>query len=106
MTWQEVLVWVFGGPGAGIIIYAALEEWGSKLSPKAKRYISIFGTIGLVAAAYGVSVWFGFVDNPPNTVKAWIEQVAPLALTALGMSQIIHGERQLTYKQNDNVTTT
>lgn len=94
MDLKTILNWVVGGPGAGILIYAALEEWGTALSPKGKRYVVIFGTAILVSACYAASVYAGYNPKPADA-QAWIEALAPPILTALGVSQIVHGERQL-----------
>ena len=94
MDWKTVLEWLFAGPGAGILAYAALEEWGGSLAPKAKRYIAILGIAVVVSLGYAASVWWGY--NPaPVDVKAWIEAVAPLIVIATGVSQLIHGARDL-----------
>ena len=94
MDWKTILDWVVAGPGAGIIAYAALEEWGKALTPKAKRYVSILGTAALVAAGYAASVWWGYHEAPVDA-KAWIEAIAPLIVVATGVSQLVHGAKQL-----------
>ena len=98
MTWEEVLKWIFGGPGAAIIVYAALEEWGQNLPAIYKRYIAVLGTPLLVAGGYAAAVWWGYVENP-GPWKAWVAAVAPLGITALGLNQIIHGEKQIRPKR-------
>ena len=94
MDWKAILEWLFLGPGAGVAVYAAMEEWGGALQPKVKRYVSIVGTAVVVALAYGASVWWGY--NPaPADARAWIEAIAPLIVVATGVSQVIHGARKL-----------
>jgi len=94
MDWKTILEWVVAGPGAGIIAYAALEEWGKALSAKAKRYISIAGVAVLVTAGYAAAVWWGYREVPVDA-KAWIEAIAPFIVVATGVSQMIHGAKQL-----------
>lgn len=94
MSVQAILNWIIGGGGAGVIVYAAIEEWGQGLSAKTKRYVAIFGTAALVTLCYVASVAAGYNPQPADA-QGWIEALAPIILTALGVSQVIHGERQL-----------
>lgn len=94
MDVQTVLTWIVGGGGAGVLSYALIEEFGSGLTSRAKRYLAIVLTALLGAGAYAASVWLGYVPAP-ETAQGWVEALAPVAFTAFGLSQIIHGERQL-----------
>ncbi len=94
MDLQTVLAWVISGGGAGILAYLALEEFGEFLEPKVKRYLAIAFTAVLGGGAYALAVWAGYVPTPVDA-QGWIEALSPVLFAAFGLSQIIHGERNL-----------
>ena len=94
MDLKTLLVWIISGGGSGVLAYALLEELGAALSPKAKRYVAIASTALLGVTGYMLAAWLGYV-TAPITTQGWIEVLSPIILTAFGLSQVIHGARQL-----------
>ena len=94
MDLKTVLTWIVSGGGAGVIAYLLLDELGAYVAPRTKRYIAIALTAGLGTLGYAAAVWLGYVPTPVDA-QAWIEALSPVLFAAFGLSQIIHGERDL-----------
>lgn len=94
MDLQTVLVWIISGGGGGVLAYALLEEFGANLTPKGKRYVAIAGTAVIGVLAFLAAAWLGYMAMPV-TPEAWVEALSPIILAAFGVSQIVHGARQL-----------
>ena len=92
---KEVLAWIVTGPGAGIAAYWILEEFGESIEPeRTKRRVALALTAAIAAACAGASVWMGYMPTP-ETAQGWVGIVGSAIAVSFGMSQMIHGERDL-----------
>ena len=96
MELQEFLRWVVSGGGAGIIAYYILSRWGwySQQNAERKRYLAILVTFVLADVFWLAMVWAGYNAAPANAL-GWVEQLFLVGTTAFGLSQIVHGARDL-----------
>jgi len=96
MNLNEFLRWAVSGGGAGIIAYFLLGKWRwfSAQDAERKRYVAIAATFLLADALYLALVFAGY-DAMPVGVLGWIEALFLTGTTAFGLSQVIHGARDL-----------
>ena len=96
MELTEFLRWAVSGGGAGIIAYFLLGKWAwfSAQTAEHKRYVAIAATFLLADALYLALVFAGY-DAMPVGVLGWVEQLFLVGTTAFGLSQVIHGARDL-----------
>ena len=96
MELKEFLRWAVSGGGAGIIAYFLLGKWAwfSAQTAEHKRYVAIAATFLLADALYLALVFAGY-DAMPVGVLGWVEQLFLVGTTAFGLSQVIHGARDL-----------
>lgn len=102
MELKEFLIWLTSGSGAGVAAYAlvgplvaTLEKLTQfALTSKAKRYLSL-ALAGVVASgAYWGTAALGYVVAPVGA-QAWLEALFSVVAVAIGLSQAIHGARNL-----------
>ena len=92
---KEVFAWIVTGPGAGTLAYLLIQEFGERIeSARAKRHIAFGLTAGIAAAFAGASVWMGYMPTP-ETAQGWVGIIGSAWAVSFGMSQVIHGERDL-----------
>lgn len=92
---EEVLAWIVSGPGAGIAAYWILEEFGESLQPeRTKRRVALALTAIIAMLCAGASVWMGYIPTP-ETAQGWVGVMGSAIAVSFGMSQMIHGERDL-----------
>ena len=92
---KEVFAWVVSGPGAGILAYLLIQEFGEKIEPeRTKRHIAFALTAAIAAIFAGLSVWMGYIPAP-ETAQGWVGIIGSAWAVSFGMSQAIHGERDL-----------
>lgn len=96
MELKEFLRWAVSGGGAGIIAYFLLGKWRwfAAQDAERKRYVAIAATFLLADALYLALVFAGY-DAMPVGVLGWIEALFLTGTTAFGLSQVIHGARDL-----------
>ena len=96
MELKEFLRWAVSGGGAGVLAYWLLSKWPwfSAQSAERKRYVAIAATFLLADALYLALVFAGY-DAMPVTALGWVEQLFLVGTTAFGLSQVIHGARDL-----------
>ncbi len=96
MELQEFLRWVVSGGGAGIIAYYILSrwEWYARQNAERKRYLAILVTFVLADVFWLAMVWAGYNAAPANAL-GWVEQLFLVGTSAFGLSQVIHGARDL-----------
>lgn len=96
MNLNEFLRWAVSGGGAGIIAYFLLGKWRwfAAQDAERKRYVAIAATFLLADALYLALVFAGY-DAVPVSALGWIEQLFLTGTTAFGLSQVIHGAREL-----------
>ena len=96
MELKEFLRWAVSGGGAGIIAYFLLGKWAwfTAQTAERKRYVAIAATFLLADALYLALVFAGY-DARPVGVLGWIEALFLTGTTAFGLSQVIHGARDL-----------
>lgn len=92
---KEFLLWVLT-VGSGVLAYALINNVKglAALEPVTKRRVAV-----LLSGAFALLAWLGMVGagyvTRPATVLAWIESVFAVVAIPFGISQIIHGERDL-----------
>ena len=91
---EEILTWIVSGSGAGVAAYAIINEFGGALSARAKRYVALALTAAIAAGGVGASVWLGAMPMPADA-QAWVNVMGSAMFVSFGMSQVIHGERDL-----------
>lgn len=98
MQLEGLFKWVLSG-GAGVIAYALMEEipFLATLQSKAKRYAALGIASALACLGFGAMVLFGY-EAAPIDAQSWVEALFSAIAVAVGLSQIIHGERQLNDK--------
>ena len=96
MSLNEFLRWGTSSGGAGIIAYFLLGKWRwfAAQDAERKRYVAIAATFLLADALYLALVFAGY-DAMPVGVLGWIEALFLTGTTAFGLSQVIHGARDL-----------
>ena len=96
MELKEFLRWAVSGGGAGIIAYWLLARWPWFAAQAAdrKRFVSIAVTFALADVLWLALVFAGY-DAVPVGVLGWIEALFLTGTTAFGLSQVIHGARDL-----------
>lgn len=96
MEMQEMLVWVMGGGGAGIVAYWLMGHIAflMQLAPEWKRYASLALAACLAMLAYAAAVGLGY-EAQPESSQAWLEALFSVAAVAIGLSQAIHGRVKL-----------
>jgi len=96
MELKELLRWVVSSGGAGTIAYYILSRvrWPDSVGSEAKRYVSIAVTFLLADVCWLLMVWAGY-DAMPMNALGWVEQLFLVGTTAFGLSQVIHGARDL-----------
>ena len=102
MSLQELLTWILSGGGAGVIAYWAMENLAFlvMLAPQYKRYTSLTLAACLAVVGYLAAVGMGYQVGP-ETAKGWIEALFSVIGVAIGLSQLIHGARQMKPKRVD-----
>ncbi len=98
---KELLAWVAGGPGAGVLAYWLLEHVGAlkALAPEAKRYVAFALSGGLAALAWYLSVVCGFVPAPEPTVVGWLDALVGVILLAVTTNQVTHARLVLAKRE-------
>jgi len=93
---REFLQWVVSGGGAGAIAYWALgrSSWYARQSAERKRYVAVLASFVLADIFWLALVAAGYTAAPVNTL-GWVEQLFLVGTTAFGLSQVIHGAREL-----------
>ena len=91
---EEILTWIVSGSGAGVAAYAIINEFGGGLSARAKRYVALALTAAFAALGVGASVWLNAMPAPADA-QAWVNAMGSAMFVAFSMSQVIHGERDL-----------
>ena len=92
---KEFLSWVLT-VGSGVAAYALINNVKelAALEPVAKRRAAV-----LLSGAFALLAWLGMVGAgytaTPATALAWIESVFAVVAIPFGVSQLIHGERDL-----------
>lgn len=96
MELKELLRWVVSSGGAGVIAYYILArvKWPADVGSEAKRYVSIAVTFALADVCWLLMVLAGY-DAMPLNALGWVEQLVLVGTTAFGLSQVIHGARDL-----------
>ncbi len=96
MELKAFLQWAVSSGGAGIIAYFLLGKWRwfAAQDAERKRYVAIAATFLLADALYLALVFAGY-DAMPVGVLGWIEALFLTGTTAFGLSQVIHGARDL-----------
>jgi len=96
MELKEFLRWAVSGGGAGIIAYFLLGKWAwfTAQTAEHKRYLALAATF-LLADAFWLALVFAGYDAMPVGVLEWIEALFLTGTTAFGLSQVIHGARDL-----------
>ncbi len=96
MELREFLNWVISGGGAGVIAYWLLGRWGwfARQTAEIKRYVAIAATFILADIFWLAAVCAGYSQAPADTLGL-IEQLFLTGTTAFGLSQVIHGARDL-----------
>lgn len=96
MELKEFLRWAVSGGGAGIIAYFLLGKWPwfAAQTAERKRYLALAATFLLADACWLLMVWAGYDAMPVNAL-GWVEQLFLVGTTAFGLSQVIHGARDL-----------
>jgi len=91
----EVLAWVAGGTGAGIVAYAVMNKikW-QEYQAETKRYVSLALSVVLAWAAWFALLWFG-AQAAPTTAQGWIQTLFAVAMPALLSAQSLHGATAL-----------
>ena len=97
MELRELLAWLIGGGGAGVVAYWIVNAWFANLNPEPKRYAAMALTGVLAALAFFVTVQIGYAPRP-ETWLAWVEQVFSVIAVALGLNQVIHARVSLSKK--------
>ena len=98
MTLEALLTYLIGGGAAGTVTYILLKIWPwykSLTDPDLKRWIAIAGTEIVVLAAWGLSLWLGFIETPDPTSQAWFAAVANVLLAggiSFVTSQALHSK--------------
>ena len=95
MELKQFLPWL-STVGAAILAYWLVGEISRTdvLSPKAKRRVA-YGIAAVVAVgAYLLMVAMQYVPAPAGW-RAWVEALFLVASGSFGLSQLIHGEREL-----------
>jgi len=82
--------------GAGLLAYWLLDEVPAltRLGPKAKRRLAYILSAAVAILAYLAMMGMHYVPVPADA-RAWIEVLFVVGTGAFGLSQIIHGEREL-----------
>jgi len=96
MELKEFLRWAVSGGGAGIIAYFLLGKWAwfTAQTAEHKRYLALAATF-LLADAFWLAMVFAGYDVMPAGALGWVEQLFLVGTTAFGLSQVIHGARDL-----------
>jgi hypothetical protein len=96
MELKAFLQWAVSSGGAGIIAYFLLGKWPwfAAQDAERKRYVAIAATFLLADALYLAMVFAGY-DVMPAGALGWVEQLFLVGTTAFGLSQVIHGAREL-----------
>lgn len=96
MELAEVLSWILSGGGAGVIAYLLMDKvWQlAELPAEKKRYVALGLAAGIAWVAYLFTLGMEY-QAPPQDVRAWIEALFSIAAVAVGLSQVIHGRRDL-----------
>lgn len=99
ITLASVLTWIASGGGAIIIANWLLEHvrFLIELQAEIKRIVAYALTGTLATVGYALSVWASYVPLPVG-FQAWLEALFPIAATAVGLGQIIHGRTKLSKK--------
>jgi hypothetical protein len=96
MELKAFLQWAVSSGGAGIIAYYLLSRWPwfAAQDAERKRYVAIAATFLLADVLYLALVFAGY-DAMPVGVLGWVEALFLTGTTAFGLSQVIHGARDL-----------
>ena len=96
MSLNEFLRWGTSSGGAGIIAYFLLGKWAwfSAQTAERKRYLALAATFLLADALWLAMVFAGY-DVMPAGALGWVEQLFLVGTSAFGLSQVIHGARDL-----------
>ena len=99
ITLASVLTWIASGGGAILIANWLLEHMRFlvELQAEIKRIVAFALTGGIAAGGYALSVWASYVPLPEG-FQAWLEALFPIAATAVGLGQLIHGRTKLSQK--------
>lgn len=100
MELKELLLWVLDRGGAGIATYWLMENIAAlvALAPQYKRYVT-YAIAGVLATlAFLAFVGMGY-QPAPETTRAWIEALSSVVGVAIGLSQLIHGAKQMKRKR-------
>jgi hypothetical protein len=99
ITLASVLAWVASGGGAILVANWLLERvrFLVELQAEARRIVAFALTGSIAAGFYALSVWAKY--NPlPVGFQGWLEALFPIAATAVGLGQLIHGRTKLRQK--------
>lgn len=93
---KTAILWLLSGGGAGVATYFLMDEVPAltKLTPKLKRFISLALAAVIAMLAFCAGVALNYVPTPADA-QAWIEQLFTAGGLAMGLSQSIHGARDL-----------
>lgn len=82
--------------GAALVAYWLIKEIPrlARLGPKAKRRLAYAMSAGIAILAYLAMMGMHYAPIP-ITPRSWIEVLFAVGTGAFGLSQMIHGERQL-----------
>jgi len=95
MELKSFLVWLTT-PAAGVLAYLIIDNGGrlDALPPQWKRALAYILTAAIALSAWGVQIIFNYVPAPA-TWSQWIEVAFAIAMGAFGVSQFVHGARDL-----------
>jgi len=96
MSLQQGLMWIIESGGAGVITYWLIENIAELRDMVSvwKRRVSLVLAAAIAMAAFAAAVGLGYQTMPLGW-QAWLEALAAVAGGAIGLSQLIHGERKL-----------
>ena len=99
---NDLLTWILSGGGAGVVSYWLMERLAFLVALPAqyKRYVSLAIAGGLAVLGYLAAVGMSY-QAEPETTRAWIEALSSVIGVAIGLSQLIHGARQMKPKRVD-----
>ncbi len=98
MDLKSFLVWATTA-GASFLAYFIVNKITEKGTPSTWSAWTVrvlaYAISGIIATlAFLVLVVMQY-QSPPETTRAWIEQIFVVATTAFGLATIIHGEQRL-----------
>ena len=99
ITLASVLTWIASGGGAILVANWLLERvrFLVELQAEARRIVAYALTGSLAMGGYALSIWAKY--NPlPVGFQGWLEVLFPIAATAVGLGQLIHGRTDLSKK--------